>query len=80
MGAYDQLLNRLKVSRGRWLVTGVAGFIGSNLLQTLFELDQTVVGPDNFATGYQKNLDKVRSLVTPEQWARSTLSKTTFET
>ncbi|MGO1502894.1 MAG: SDR family oxidoreductase [Marinobacter sp.] len=53
-----------------WLVTGVAGFIGSNLLEHLLKLDQTVVGLDNFATGYQHNLDEVQSLVTEVQWAR----------
>lgn len=53
-----------------WLVTGVAGFIGSNLLETLLKLNQTVVGLDNFATGYQKNLDEVQSLVSSEQWDR----------
>ena len=53
-----------------WLVTGVAGFIGSNLLEALLKLDQTVVGLDNFSTGHQRNLDEVRSLVTPEQWSR----------
>lgn len=52
-----------------WLVTGVAGFIGSNLLETLLKLNQKVVGLDNFATGFQRNLDEVQSLVTPEQWA-----------
>jgi UDP-N-acetylglucosamine 4-epimerase len=51
------------------LVTGVAGFIGSNLLEALLKLDQRVVGLDNFATGYQHNLDEVQSLVTPAQWA-----------
>ena len=39
----------------KWLITGVAGFIGSNLLETLLKLDQAVVGLDNFATGYQRN-------------------------
>jgi UDP-N-acetylglucosamine 4-epimerase len=52
------------------LVTGVAGFIGSNLLETLLKHDQQVVGLDNFATGHQCNLDEVRDLVTPAQWAR----------
>jgi len=52
-----------------WLVTGVAGFIGSNLLETLLKLDQRVVGLDNFATGHQRNLDEVQTLVTPVQWA-----------
>lgn len=53
-----------------WLVTGVAGFIGSNILETLLRLGQTVVGLDNFATGRQRNLDEVQRLVTPAQWAR----------
>jgi UDP-N-acetylglucosamine 4-epimerase len=50
-------------------VTGCAGFIGSNLLEALLTLDQTVVGLDNFSTGYQRNLDEVRHLVAPQQWA-----------
>lgn len=53
-----------------WLITGVAGFIGSNLLEHLLKLGQQVVGLDNFATGHQHNLDEVQSLVTPEQWSR----------
>ncbi|WP_298013533.1 NAD-dependent epimerase/dehydratase family protein [uncultured Castellaniella sp.] len=53
-----------------WLVTGCAGFIGSNLLEALLKLDQTVVGLDNFSTGYQHNLDEVRSQVSADQWAR----------
>ncbi|MES3025508.1 MAG: NAD-dependent epimerase/dehydratase family protein [Pseudomonadota bacterium] len=53
-----------------WLVTGVAGFIGSNLLETLLTLDQRVVGLDNFSTGYRRNLDEVESLVSAAQWAR----------
>lgn len=52
-----------------WLITGVAGFIGSNLLETLLKLNQRVVGLDNFATGYQRNLDEVETLVEPSQWA-----------
>ena len=52
-----------------WLITGVAGFIGSNLLEALLKLDQRIVGLDNFATGHQHNLDEVQSLVSPEQWA-----------
>ncbi len=50
-------------------MTGVAGFIGSNLLETLLKLNQRVVGLDNFSTGHQRNLDEVRSLVTGDQWA-----------
>lgn len=55
-----------------WLITGVAGFIGSNLLEHLLKLNQHVIGLDNFATGHQSNLDEVKSLVSPEQWSRFT--------
>ncbi|UUN90439.1 NAD-dependent epimerase/dehydratase family protein [Pseudomonas extremorientalis] len=70
MTRYEQLLNRLPVEPKTWLVTGVAGFIGSNLLETLLKLDQKVVGLDNFATGHRRNLDEVRSSVTYDQWCR----------
>ncbi|NLY40180.1 MAG: NAD-dependent epimerase/dehydratase family protein [Desulfovibrionales bacterium] len=53
-----------------WLITGVAGFIGSNLLEALLRLDQQVTGLDNFSTGYQHNLDEVRAAVSPAQWER----------
>lgn len=53
-----------------WLITSVAGFIGSNLLEALLKFDQIVVGLDNFSTGYQKNLDGVQASVTQEQWLR----------
>ncbi|MDR5836677.1 NAD-dependent epimerase/dehydratase family protein [Caballeronia sp. LZ034LL] len=67
---YDSIRERLVQDPRRWLVTGVAGFIGSNLLENLLRLDQHVVGLDNFSTGYQRNLDEVRALVTPLQWSR----------
>lgn len=70
MTRYETLLQELPQAPKTWLVTGVAGFIGSNLLETLLKLDQRVVGLDNFATGHQRNLDEVQSLVTSEQWAR----------
>ena len=54
----------------RWLVTGSAGFIGSHLVGALLELDQTVVGLDNFATGHQRNVDEVRGAVSAERWSR----------
>lgn len=73
MTAYEAILKNLPVDPKKWLVTGVAGFIGSNLLQKLLSLDQFVVGLDNFATGHQRNLDEVKQLVSPEQWARFTL-------
>lgn len=66
--AYERLLAELPLTPKTWLITGVAGFIGSNLLETLLKLDQHVVGLDNFATGYQSNLDEVQTLVSQEQW------------
>ena len=69
MTRYELIQTQLRQSPKTWLVTGVAGFIGSNLLETLLKLDQRVVGLDNFATGHQRNLDEVETLVTPEQWA-----------
>ncbi|QDL39146.1 NAD-dependent epimerase/dehydratase family protein [Rhodoferax sediminis] len=69
MTAYEQLQTRLAQEPATWLITGVAGFIGSNLLETLLKLNQRVVGLDNFATGHQRNLDEVQTLVTPAQWA-----------
>lgn len=69
MTRYDEVKADLQANPKTWLITGVAGFIGSNLLETLLKLDQTVVGLDNFATGHQHNLDEVQTLVTEEQWA-----------
>lgn len=69
MNTYDALKVSLAQRPATWLVTGCAGFVGSNLLETLLRLNQRVLGLDNFATGYQRNLDEVRSLVTPQQWA-----------
>ena len=68
--AYDQLRSRLPLNPKTWLITGVAGFIGCNLLETLLKLDQVVVGLDNFATGHRHNLDQIQRAVTPAQWAR----------
>ena len=69
MSQYQSVCEQLKQAPTMWLVTGVAGFIGSNLLETLLKLEQKVVGLDNFATGHQYNLDEVQGLVTPQQWA-----------
>ena len=69
MTAYEHLLVQLPTAPKTWLITGVAGFIGSNLLETLLKLDQRVVGLDNFATGHQRNLDEVQAMVRPSQWA-----------
>ena len=72
MSAYSELTKSMTAEPSRWLITGVAGFIGSNLLETLLKLGQAVVGLDNFMTGYQKNLDMVRDIVGPEAWSRFT--------
>jgi UDP-N-acetylglucosamine 4-epimerase len=70
MTVYQDALARLRQEPRSWLVTGCAGFIGSNLVEALLKLDQRVVGLDNFATGFARNLDEVRSLVSAAQWAR----------
>jgi UDP-N-acetylglucosamine 4-epimerase len=59
---YDKVCEDLVNHPRRWLVTGVAGFIGSALLERLLDLGQTVVGVDNFLTGHQKNLDDVLAI------------------
>lgn len=68
MTRYEKIKTELLAYPKTWLVTGVAGFIGSNLLEHLLKLNQKVVGLDNFATGHQHNLDEVQKLVTAEQW------------
>ncbi|MEC5214288.1 UDP-N-acetylglucosamine 4-epimerase [Polaromonas sp. CG_9.5] len=75
MTAYQRLQTRLPTEPRTWLITGVAGFIGSNLLEALLKLNQRVVGLDNFATGHQRNLDEVQSLVTAAQWANFSFIK-----
>ncbi|CAA6828728.1 MAG: UDP-glucose 4-epimerase (EC [uncultured Thiotrichaceae bacterium] len=72
---YENIKKTLQQTPKTWLVTGVAGFIGSNLLETLLKLNQTVVGLDSFVTGHQHNLDEVQNSVSPEQWQRFTLIK-----
>lgn len=67
---YNQVKETLVQTPKTWLITGVAGFIGSNLLETLLLLEQKVVGLDNFATGFQHNLDEVQGVVSVEQWSR----------
>ena len=63
---------RVRAQTGTWLVTGAAGFIGSNLVEALLGLGQAVVGLDNFATGHRRNLDEVERLVGPQAWSRFT--------
>ena len=69
MNQYQTVCEQLKYAPKTWLITGVAGFIGSNLLETLLKLDQKVVGLDNFATGHQHNLDEVKGCVSEAQWS-----------
>ncbi|MBB5215248.1 SDR family oxidoreductase [Parapusillimonas granuli] len=66
---YQEVTTALRAEPKNWLVTGCAGFIGSNLLEALLVMGQKVRGLDNFATGYRHNLDEVQKTVTPEQWA-----------
>ncbi len=68
--AFDQLQSDLRGGARRWLITGVAGFIGSNLLEALLKLDQSVVGLDNLSTGHAKNLSQVQALASAAQWKR----------
>lgn len=75
MTQYEKIKRQLEDGPKTWLITGVAGFIGSNLLETLLKLNQTVIGLDNFATGHQHNLDEVRSLVNDTQWQRFRMIK-----
>ncbi len=67
---YLKLKENISQERKIWLITGVAGFIGSNLLETLLKLNQKVVGIDNFSTGYKNNLEEVKLSVSSEQWRR----------
>ena len=70
---YQSVREHLEQEQYRWVITGAAGFIGSNLLQALLELGQRVVGLDNFLTGYRHNLDQVRDQVGPAAWRRFAL-------
>ena len=66
---FEQVKQQLIDQPKTWLITGCAGFIGSNLLEFLLKHEQKVVGLDNFSTGFQHNLDEVQSQVTIEQWS-----------
>jgi UDP-N-acetylglucosamine/UDP-N-acetylgalactosamine 4-epimerase len=66
---FDELQLGLREHSHHWLVTGAAGFIGSNLVEALLKLGQKVTGLDNFATGHQHNLDQVQELVGAKAWS-----------
>jgi UDP-N-acetylglucosamine 4-epimerase len=65
---FEETKTELLASPRKWVVTGVAGFIGSNLLETLLRLNQRVVGLDNLATGHAENLAEVQNRLGPQQW------------
>ena len=67
---FEQAKKRAVADPKTWLITGVAGFIGSNLLETLLQCGQRVVGLDNFATGHRRNLEDVQAVVGDEAWGR----------
>jgi UDP-N-acetylglucosamine/UDP-N-acetylgalactosamine 4-epimerase len=69
MTAYERLRLELSAEPRKWLITGVAGFIGSHLLETLLKLGQKVVGLDNLSTGTPRNLELVKHAVTADQWS-----------
>ena len=75
MTAYTQLRQELAAEPRTWLITGVAGFIGSHLLEALLLLDQRVTGLDNISTGSPQNFANVQARVSAEQWARFTFHK-----
>lgn len=70
MSAYAELCRQLKQQPRRWMVTGAAGFVGSNLVEALLKLDQNVVGLDNFSNGFSYNVDDIRANVSAAQWSR----------
>lgn len=69
---YQEILKHLESSQKVWLITGVAGFIGSNLLEHLLLLNQRIIGLDNFSTGCKENLQEVKNSVSPSQWENFT--------
>jgi UDP-N-acetylglucosamine 4-epimerase len=68
MNQYKKIKEYLVDTQNIWLVTGVAGFIGSNLAEELLKLNQKVIGLDNFATGHKYNLEHVKNSVSQKQW------------
>jgi len=68
MNHYEIIQERLINQPQKWLITGVAGFIGSNLLEKILKMNQQVIGLDNFLTGHMSNLEEVKTSISPEQW------------
>ncbi len=70
MSGLEGVEQELRAKPRKWLVTGAAGFIGSNLLEALLKLEQAVVGLDNFASGSRDNLEQVQARVGSQAWSR----------
>lgn len=68
----EDIKEQLRVRPRKWLVTGIAGFIGSNLLEELLKLGQIVIGLDNFSTGYRHNFEDAKREVGDKRWSRFT--------
>jgi len=80
---YNHIKKYLLNNQKTWLITGVAGFIGSNLAEALLNLNQKVIGLDNFSTGHHYNLEQLKASVTEEQWENFNFKEgdiTDFET
>jgi UDP-N-acetylglucosamine/UDP-N-acetylgalactosamine 4-epimerase len=75
MTIYDRVKDGLFAHPRTWLITGVAGFIGSNLAESLLRLNQRVIGLDNFAAGKRINLEQVRDAVQRKQWTQFTFTE-----
>jgi UDP-N-acetylglucosamine 4-epimerase len=75
VSAYSRTLTELRAEPRTWLITGVAGFIGSHLLETLLQHGQRVVGLDNFSTGSPGILEDVRTRVSAAEWACFTMQR-----
>jgi len=72
MNNFNSVRESLERKPSTWLITGVAGFIGSNLLEALLKLNQKVVGLDNFSTGRKQNLADVKDIISSRQWSNFT--------
>jgi len=68
----EKIKNNLLTNQHSWLVTGAAGFIGSNIVEMLLSLNQRVIGLDNFSTGYQKNLDEIKLIIPADKFRNFT--------
>ncbi len=72
---FQEIKDDISENPRKWLITGVAGFIGSNLLEELLNLNQQVVGIDNFSTGSKRNIEQVKSAVPKKLWENFTFKE-----